>query len=409
MKRISAAALAGLIGAVFCGLAAAGTSNSLLSRGDFPAFYAAAQAACAGQLAHLYDEASQAAMQNVFWPGLNGRYFSFAYPPYVAQFAAPLCALSPGAAKGAVTAIMVLCVWLCALCLQNSAPHLRQSLTSLFSFFILFSPVLVGVLAGQNNALLMLLYCGAAQRVASGAKNCDIQAGLLLGLMFYKPHYGLVALVLLISGGLARAAAGACVFPAAAYLISACALGFGWPLDYLHAAREFSLFDYAVNRHQMISLPGALYAFSSYFCPADAARLALFAGGALALLLLWTAIWLISRPAAESACLWKMQKLNRVLLLFGPTALIVSPHTMFYDLGLSLIPVVMLWRANTDRRITLVMIFLLLSYPLTAAKSAFIFQPFFFVVATAYIYVVYLVKTGKCGFLFNKLELGDGF
>lgn len=87
-------------------------NQSMIRRGDFPAFYAAGESIKAGETKLLYQPEWQQYLQNKSWPGLHGRYLYFSYPVWVALPFLPLTFFPPLMAKFIFTLMLVLC--LCA-------------------------------------------------------------------------------------------------------------------------------------------------------------------------------------------------------------------------------------------------------------------------------------------------------
>lgn len=302
----------------------AGTSS--LKRGDFPAFYAAAVLAPSGSLERLYSPSEQAAVQAAAWDSLDTTYLSFAYPPYMALLLAPLGTMEPLPSKMLFFLISV--VVLAAACAATARATGRTPATIL-ALALVCAPLLSGISAGQNIAFSLALY---SLTVLALLRRRHLLAGLAAGLLLFKPNFGLIIIAALALGGSARCLAGAIVAAFFYEGIAQVAFGSRWLSAWIEAARVFAMRDYQANSHQMVSLagliealaPGALFSatpngLAIFVC------LAVFATAGLA------AVAVLRRAPKD-------QRIISAALLAGPLAVVVSPHTMYYDIPLALFP-----------------------------------------------------------------------
>jgi alpha-1,2-mannosyltransferase len=282
---------------------------------DFITFYAASDLALHGRLAEAYDVARMAAAEQAIVPA-STQVFPWQYPPTFALLILPL-ALLPYLAAFALfmSATLALYLWL----IYRILPDRRAVLAALA-----FTAAFINALGGQNGFLSMALLGGALLLLEARPAG----AGVLLGLLTYKPHLGLLVPFILMAGGYWRAIAAAVV--SALLFALAAWLAFGteawqafWnhlPLagDYLRAG--------ALPWDKMASL----YA---------AARL-LGAGAALA-----GALHAIVALGVSALCIaaWRRGgnfELRTALAIAG-TAL-VSPFLYDYDLVLLAVPIAVL-------------------------------------------------------------------
>ena len=147
MRRYSLALALGLGLGWLLYLVAGEREGSAVLRGDFPAFYAAAELVWSGQGAALYDFEQQRALENRIWPDFAGDYYVFAYPPFFALLLAPLAALSPLAAK-ALTSLLLVAALLGALrLLRPISDFVRQKFAFTLVYLLTFAPLLWVLLA----------------------------------------------------------------------------------------------------------------------------------------------------------------------------------------------------------------------------------------------------------------------
>lgn len=309
--------------------------GSMLIRGDFPAFFSASKIVISGESAKLYDPQLQADIQNRYWPNLEGAFYPFAYPPYVAAVTAPLGLLPPMVAKSlhfiVMLAALVLSIYLAGFCF----PAVAEFPLRAFSYLIWFAPVLSGVVGGQNSAVSLMLLCGIAAGLC--AKRF-VTAGLITGLWLYKPHFAVVAAVILsvslASAERRRYLAGFISVSVAYYLVGSLVMGFGWPVGWLEQVRWFAELDFEHNAFQMVSLFGA----------AEAIARGGLVGGATAVFTRWVALVisvgvLVAGAVSIRALFEPGRPFYRERVVYGVSALglllvVTSAHILSYDLSL---------------------------------------------------------------------------
>jgi alpha-1,2-mannosyltransferase len=179
---------------------------------DFTNFWSAGRLAVEGKAAAAYDWASHHAVQ---WRthGTDG-YFPWNYPPVLFLVMAPLATLPYLAA---------LCVWqgatlLGALAAAWSILPLRRTIL----LALAFPATLVCLGHGQTGFLTATLFAGAIVALP----RREALAGVLFGLIAYKPHLGLLVPFALAAGGHWRAIAAAAATVATAIAITLLLWGF---------------------------------------------------------------------------------------------------------------------------------------------------------------------------------------
>lgn len=345
--RISFAILAALSVAVFVQLK---NPTSSVSRGDFPAFYAAAYLVSHGRGAELYSETAQAQIENQFWPELNGTYLSYSYPPFVATILSPLAHFSPPVAKIIFSLCMLFCLW----------RAVDKSLRA-FAYCVTFAPILMSITAGQNTALSMLLFATSSALYVKNTRRSDFFCGLALGLWLFKPHFVFVAALMLLSSGRPRIFLGIFVVACLYYVLGAFVLGWEWPIVWFHAAKHFAVLDLIANGHQMVSLFPVMELFLS-------PNIGVMAGGFLSIVLIF----------------WTAKK--RRFQLIAPGVVLAAGHVLFYDLGLSLIGCLQSFRISSDIRFLIAIAFSTFVFALSMIRTALPISPL--VIAAIIFYVV---------------------
>jgi alpha-1,2-mannosyltransferase len=282
--------------------------------GDFVHYYAAAHLARAGQATKVYDSASlQAEIQRRTGSKIVYRW---PYPPSYILLLLPLAWLPYFPA---------LLVWLgltllgYLLVLHRLAPH---PLTVWLA--LAFPGIYLNFHFGQNGCLSGLL-------VGGGLALLDRRpglAGLVLGLMSYKPHLAVLIPVALAAGGHGRALAGAVLSAAALAAASLMVLG---PRPWLAFLQSLPGTVQVLDRlplEKMISLYAKirLWGGSPFLGGLLQAALMVLVAGAV----VW--VWRRRTPAPE----------RHAALVLG--LLLFPPHAFCYDLALLALPLAWLGR-----------------------------------------------------------------
>ena len=182
---------------------------------DFASFYAAGTLADSGTPALAYDEATHyAAEQQATAPGIEYQFFY--YPPVFLLLCALFGRLPYMAAFIAFEAGSLL---LCLLVAHRTVAA-KDWVASLP--LLAFPSVFWTMGLGQNAFLTVALFGGALLLI----DRRPVLAGMLFGLLCYKPHFGLLIPVALVAGGRWRAFAGAAI--AGAAMVALSIAFFGW-------------------------------------------------------------------------------------------------------------------------------------------------------------------------------------
>lgn len=292
--------------------------------GDYPAFYAAGQIIADGEGDHLYSISRQRDYQRPLVGDETG-VLPFAYPPQFALFYVPLSQLPFRLSYAVHTILMVAALALACTLIARIYPGLVTKPELLFFLALTGFPILRSVMGAQNTVLSLLLIVLIWYRVLH---NKQYQAGVFLGLLFFKPQFALPLSGLFFLAGRWRVWASAAATAALLLGLSTAVLGTGWIDDWLFLVRVFSALDVRVNFAELVSWQGFVRALVGYDN-----ELASVVGWSLALAtivgLCW--VWFAGGRKADFSAQMALASVGIVL---------ISPHTLFYDAGIALIAVI---------------------------------------------------------------------
>ncbi len=342
-RRIAWSLLMALAMAVALTLVGDSKSSSAVVRGDFPAFYSLAVIAVSSDPQHLYDLEEQTRIQNEAWPDMKGSVLPGAYPPYVAYLARPFVALGPSGGKVALTLVSLVVFFVAIFSLSRLRAAFHGFTVELSVALLLFSPVLMGVIGGQLLAMSMVVY--VLMMVLDQHRNgkSEILMGIVIGAWLFKPHYAFLALLMPLVQGRLRVLVGFMLPALSYYALGVRVLGPEWFSTWVFFTREFAELNYVSNAAQMSNIVGATLALSKIFGVDSAATLV---GRSIALSVCGCAVlWLAFIAWSDRKTMPRQDGLpSRFLLLLGPSIAFGSPQANFYDLGLAVIPLVLLLR-----------------------------------------------------------------
>jgi hypothetical protein len=229
-------------------------------------------------------------------------------------------------------ALMVMAAVGSVLLLRPLSSVVRRYPAAVIAAAVLFQPLLASLIGGQNTAVTMLLISGAARAEASGH---PILAGTAVGLLAYKPQYGIpLALVIGLSGKW-RVVGGIASAWGALYLAGVAVLGWGWVGPWWENASAFRDTNATANGDLFISWSG--YAEHIAGMGGSSGRLlAVMVGGLGVIAMVW--VWR-RRPEAVAAR-YAVAALGLVL---------IAPQSLFYEAGIGAIALLLL--ADVDGRV----------------------------------------------------------
>jgi hypothetical protein len=199
--------------------------NGHLKGEDYSHFYVLGRLVLDGETAYLYDPIAQAAYMRTAIPGAPSAYFVPVYGPQVALLFAPLASLPYLASLALWWAATIVVYFVCCFAVLRACPMLQRRRADV-ALALLASPALWQlVVHGQNSVLALGALTGGWLSLRTGRSWA---AGLLFGVLFYKPQLGLVAAITLLLTGHWKAVAGMAM--SAAAQLSAAWLFLGLPV-----------------------------------------------------------------------------------------------------------------------------------------------------------------------------------
>lgn len=292
--------------------------------GDYPAFYAAGQIIADGKADSLYSLRQQHDYQKPLI-GDEGGVLPFAYPPLFAIVYAPLSQLPFRISYAVHTLLMVAALALACGLIARIYPRLIAKPELLFFLALTAYPILRSIMGAQNTALSLLLIVAVWYKVLH---NKHYQAGIFLGLLFFKPQFALPLSGLFFLSGRWRVWVSAGVTAAVLFAATTALIGTGWIAGWLDLVRTFSALDVQVNFGELVSWQGftqALLGHGNDF----AAGVGWGLSAATVLGISW--IWFAGGRKAD---------FSSQLALASVCIVLISPHTLYYDTGIALIAVV---------------------------------------------------------------------
>jgi len=297
--------------------------------GDFPAFYAAATIVSDGRIKDLYDfelqKQTQASIPELKDSAFSGKFLAFAYPPWFAICISPLALLPFFWSKTLWMVLMFGCAYGSARLLSK---HFQQPFLWVLVTLLGFGPFFSATLGGQNASLSLFLLLASLY-----SKNSFLR-GASLGLAFFKPQFaGIVLLSQMIFWLSSRKSAsrltvnreylaGLALLLVLFGLASILFIGPSFLSEWLQATQVFSKEEKLANGHLSVSLFGLV---NNLLSGAGSGALAENLQGAVKVGLL------IITGFLGIVGIRKGLKETPLLL-----AMLLSPHTVFYDSSLML-------------------------------------------------------------------------
>lgn len=275
---------------------------------DWPAFWSAGATV---ETADLVEAGRHAAWQQAH--GLPSAFF--AYPAGAAWLFAPFASLPLPVGFVLFGALMAACAG--AAGGVGARVYGLPSWTGVLAV-LAFTPVTASVVLGQNGPLGLLLALVAIDGLAAtdrGVARGRWQAGLAVGLLLFKPTWGLPLVGLLVLRRRWVELAIVAVVAAGWYLagVAAAAGDWWWPRDWLGGLGTYLAADFAGNADKAVSLPGLMARL-----PVPA-WVPVAAGAAVVVVALPRLVRAPTVEAASAACL---------------VGVAVSPHAWGYDAAL---------------------------------------------------------------------------
>jgi alpha-1,2-mannosyltransferase len=272
---------------------------------DFSNVWAAGKLVLDGKSAAPYDPVRQHEAEREAFGGREVPFYGWHYPPLFLIVAAGLALLPYG---WALLAWMALTLPAYLVVIRNIVPRPETLLVA-----AAFPAVLVNVGHGQNGFLTAALIGGSLLLL----DKRPTLAGVLIGLLVYKPQFGLMIPLVLAATARWRVIASATMTVLAAGILTLALLG---PEVWLAFARSTTYTRVVVI--ESIGWPKIQSLYSAVRMWGGGVETAYAAQGALALIVAASLVWLWRRPAAEDL---KAAALSCACLL-------TTPYVLDYDL-----------------------------------------------------------------------------
>jgi len=292
---------------------------------DFPDFYAAAKLVHDGLGHQLYDPAVQERFQ-IRYSGRIGTLYI--HPAFEAMFYLPFAAASPQRAYMLWSLLNLALLIAIARSLQHYA-FTQVSWQALLALFLVFAPVLLNLLQGQDSVLLLFF---VAMSFVALTRGNEFLAGCLLGCGLFKFHLILPLALILAVNRTKRFLLGFLLLAVVLILISVAICGPGFLLAYPRFLLALPSLPFSgIHPRQMPNLRGL-------------AALSIPGSKSVSLALTIAVSILLLSIAVRSSILARMQPQATALLFASSvlTSLLVGYHLSPHDLSLLLVPMTMI-------------------------------------------------------------------
>ncbi len=303
--------------------------------GDFLQEWIGGHIVSDGQASRLYDDRWTRELQHD--PSLLGfgwderEYYPMVYPPFYYWLVSPLASLSlPTAAT----------IW----CLLNAlafstglaclAFHLRERLGNwiwLGAICCFFHPLLLSLNMGQKSGFLLLILVSNFILLRSGK---SFSAGVVFGLIVFKPHLALVIGPAMLLKQQYRFAAGA-MLPVSLALVASVSLGAAACGGFWHVCT--GAISYADNAGYSLADAHNLWGACKLLIPDSVSGLRTVVATILVALIVWC-LWRCLRGKFDTLTDKFSLQYSAMIL----ATILLSPHFFTYDLGLLLIPMLLI-------------------------------------------------------------------
>ena len=245
--------------------------------------------------------------------------------------------------------------------LYRKLPHFHDYYTLLLGIILLYYPVLSSVLGGQNTTITLLLFVVVW---CFGQSGKEWLAGFFLGLMLFKPQFGIPLICLHFLAGRWRTVLSSIATGAILYLVTAQFFGFFWIRDWLAYASWVSTIAAAIDGANSICWLGF---FQSIL-------------GVQSKLALGIGLFMTSATIMGIAVVWFRARhksdLSAEFALASVGLILIQPHAMYYDMGLVLFAYLMISCYRRKNVKDLILLWILAIIQVSARPLGF--SPLFF-------------------------------
>ena len=290
--------------------------------GDYMAFETGALLLADGRGRDLYDLDLQKATQEKLAGMPLAEWQPYVNPPLLAILLRPFAGLPYVQGFWVYAAAMVVAGILGSLALAALVPALARTPLERATVALLalaFHPIARTTFGGQNTVLTWAIVTGSLWALVRGRA---VLAGVLVGLLSYKPQYvPFLVLALVLTRAWTTLAVAAAV-TLAHYALGALLLSPDWPLRMLAAMRAYRPMEW----HDNVRTHFSLVPFFDYAVGSPTGRV-LAALGAIAVL---GVLFVSLRRVRDVRVVWALCLVAGMLL---------SPHLQYYDFGVLVLPV----------------------------------------------------------------------
>jgi len=296
---------------------------------DFRQLYAAGYMVRTGHAAELYDIRAQQRFQDVL-VGSNDRALPFIRPAYQALLFVPFSLLPYRTAYLAFLAVNLVLLAIAFWILRPHMSHLMRVWRFLPVFlFLVFYPIALALMQGQDSILLLLLLMAA---LAALEGDQELRAGMLVGLGLFKMQIVIPVALLFLLWRRWRFFAGFALSACLLSLISLWVVGFAQTTAYARSLLSVGTNMEAVHQFPlrvsiMANLRGLFFGLLGARLPAFWIQASILVASVS--VLLWVALAVPGKQSRADA-----------LVVAITASLIVSYYLFIHDLSVLLIPIV---------------------------------------------------------------------
>lgn len=348
--------------------------------GDYPAFYGAGKIIAEGNGRNLYSQDEQHKAQEGLFPGKTTEYLPFVYPPFVALAYMPFSMLNYRVSFILHTVMLTCFLLLTIHLLRPMVNGINNYFLCIFTIALLFYPIFRSVVGGHNTVITMLFIALTWRLVLN---KHDFLAGIFLGLLLYKPQFGLPLIGLFFLSGKFRVLSSCLLTAMALWGIGVWMQGFEWVTSWLNWVIWFSNIDAGVNYKNAISWLG----FSEgIFGSGNSFALILGWGMTFLSIALLSRFWWAGRAQVD---------LSARIGITMPFLVAISPHAMYYDLGLLFFTYSIFLDKGIKQPITLIILVWFFGFSQIIA-DVLCFSPLFFMLVFTLIFALFNLYKPSC-------------
>lgn len=302
--------------------------------GDYPAFYGAGRIIAEGDWENLYSPTRQLEIQKDLFPHEKNGFLAFSYPPFVALAYYPLSLFGYRISYIIHSLLMVSALVLTIQLIRPFNSLIDQYKLSALALSLSFYPLFRAIWGGQNTAVILLLIVGTWRMALA---HREWLAGIILGLLLFKPQFAIPLIGLFILSGRWRVGLGSALTAVVLYSISSWISGPLWLASWYKFTWWFSQTDAGVNSANSVSWLGFLEAIGG-----SKNYVALIIGWIMVLLTIIGSglIWTVGGRRAD---------LTAQLGITMPALVLMPPHVMYYDISLILFTYVTMVAVNPEK------------------------------------------------------------